>query len=88
MHVVRLGHQGIELLTTGRLTLPMPEPARSEIMAIRRGERSEAEVVAEIERVERELERANEESPLRDEPDHETVNAFVVDAYRDAWSWR
>ena len=88
MHVVRLGHQGIELLTTGRLTLPMPEPARSEIMAIRRGERSEAEVVAEIERVERELVRANEESPLRDKPDHETVTAFVVDAYRAAWGWR
>lgn len=26
MHAARLGYQGVELLSTGRLTLPMPEP--------------------------------------------------------------
>ena len=40
MHAARLGHQGLELLATVRLTLPLPEPARSEVMAIRLGERS------------------------------------------------
>lgn len=88
MHVLRLGHQGIELLTTGRLTLPMPEPSRSEIMAVRLGERSQLDVVAEIERVEAELERAYARSPLPEDPDHERVNAFVVEEYRDAWGWR
>ena len=88
MHVVRLGYQGIELLTTGRLTLPMPEPVRSRIMQIRLGERSEDEVVAEIEDVERRLVQASEASPLPEQPDHERVNAFVVDAYREAWGWR
>lgn len=88
MHVVRLGHQGVELLTTGRLTLPIPEPTRSRIMAIRRGEWSEGDVVAEIEAVERSLVEANESSPLPDAPDYESVNAFIVDAYRDAWGWR
>ena len=88
MHVVRLGYQGIELLTTGRLTLPMPEPVRSRIMQIRLGERSEDEVVAEIEKVEQQLIQANEASPLPERPDHERVNAFVVDAYREAWGWR
>ncbi len=29
MHAVRLGLQGIELLTTGRITLPVPEPHRT-----------------------------------------------------------
>jgi hypothetical protein len=28
MHALRLGLQGIELLTTGRITLPVPEPDR------------------------------------------------------------
>ena len=37
MHAARLGYQGIELLETGRLTLPMPEPERSRVMAIRTG---------------------------------------------------
>ncbi len=26
MHALRLGAQGVELLTTGRITLPVPEP--------------------------------------------------------------
>ncbi len=29
MHALRLGLQGVELLTTGRITLPVPEPDRS-----------------------------------------------------------
>ena len=32
MHALRLGYQGVELLTTGRITLPVPEP-RSELPA-------------------------------------------------------
>src|SRR6185312_26759 len=39
MHAARLGFQGVELLETGFLTLPMPEPERSRVMAIRAGER-------------------------------------------------
>ena len=87
MHVVRLGYQGVELLTTGRLTLPIPEPARSRIMAIRRGEWREEDVVAEVEAVERRLVEANAQSPLPEEPDYERVNEFVVAAYREAWGW-
>jgi uncharacterized protein len=87
MHVVRLGRQGIELLRTGRLAMPKPEPDRSRIMAIRRGEISEAEVVAEVEEVEEELMPAIEESPLPREPDREAVDAFIVATYRDAWGW-
>src|SRR5215210_1095995 len=87
MHVVRLGRQGIELLTTGRLTLPVPEPHRSRIMAIRRGEIAEDEVVREIEAVEAELVGAAEESALRDEPDYAAVDAFIVESYREAWGW-
>jgi hypothetical protein len=87
MHVVRLGRQGIELLTTGRLTLPMAEPERSRIMAIRRGEVPESEVVEEVEVVEAELEAAIRTSPLPKEPDYAAVNAFIVAAYREAWGW-
>ena len=87
MHVVRLGRQGIELMTQGRLTLPMAEPARSRIMAIRRGEVPENEVIAEVTQVERELEAAIAASPLPAEPDREAVDAFIVDTYREAWGW-
>jgi hypothetical protein len=56
-------------------------------MAIRLGERSLDEAVAEIEHVERQLAAAIESSPLPEEPDHVAVDAFLVDAYRRSWGW-
>ena len=87
MHAARLGHQGLELLATGRLTLPTPEPARTTVMAIRLGERSLDKAVAEIETVEQQLAEAIESSPLPEEPDHTAVDGFLVDAYRRHWGW-
>src|SRR5262245_58584570 len=52
MHAARLGYQGLELLETGRLTLPMREPERSRVMAIRTGARTFEEAIDEIESAE------------------------------------
>jgi predicted nucleotidyltransferase len=87
MHAARLGYQGIELLETGWLTLPMAESERSRVMAIRTGERTFEETVAEIEEVEARLAMALESSPLPDEPDRARVDGFLVSTYRRAWGW-
>lgn len=87
MHAARLGHQGLELVQTGRLTLPMPEPARSRMLAIRKGELSFDETIAEIDEVERLLSAALEQTPLPDQPDRGAVDQFLVDAYRRTWGW-
>jgi predicted nucleotidyltransferase len=87
MHAVRLGYQGIELLETGALTLPMPEPERSRVMAIRTGERSFDEVIAEIEHVERRLETALGKTELPPEPERASVSRFLTETYRRAWGW-
>jgi predicted nucleotidyltransferase len=87
MHALRLGYQGLELLESGWVTLPMPEPKRSRVMAVRRGERSLDEVLAEIDEVESRLEAALEQTALPESPDDDAVNAFLVDAYRRAWGW-
>jgi hypothetical protein len=65
----------------------MPESERSRVMAVRRGERSFEEVFAEIDEVERRLEAALEQTPLPDTLDDDAVNAFLVEAYRQAWGW-
>jgi predicted nucleotidyltransferase len=88
MHAVRLGYQGLELLETGRVSLPMPEPARSRAMAIRLGERSFEDVLAEIDELQNRLAAALEQTTLPDEPDREAVDLFLVEAYRRAWGWR
>ena len=88
MHAARLGVRGVELLESGRVTLPMPEPDRSRVMAIRTDERSFEEAIAEIDELEQRLAAALERSSLPDEPDREAVDAFLVDAYRRAWGWQ
>jgi uncharacterized protein len=45
MHALRLGVQGVELLTTGRITLPVPVPELGHLRQVRRGEVPLAEVV-------------------------------------------
>jgi hypothetical protein len=87
MHAARLGYQGLELLETGWLTLPMPEPVRSRVMAIRTGDRTFDETIAEIGEVEDRLAEAVERTPLPTEPDRAAVDHFLVDAYRRAWGW-
>ena len=87
MHAARLGYQGLELLDTGWLTLPMPEPERSRAMAIRTGKRTFEETIAEIEEVERRLAEALERTALRPQPDRPAVDRFLVRAYRRAWEW-
>ena len=80
MHAARLGYQGLELLETGELTLPMPEPERSRVMAIRTGERTFEQAIAEIDEVEARLAQALERSPLPERPDRAAVDGFLVDA--------
>lgn len=87
MHVLRLGEQGIELMQTGRLTLPMPEPSRSRVMAVRAGDVRYDETVEAIEEVERRLGDAVATSPLQAQPDHDRVQRFVLETYREFWGW-
>jgi len=49
MHALRIAHQGHELVTTEWITLPIPEPHRSRLMAVRRGEPSLSQVQAMLE---------------------------------------
>lgn len=44
-HIFRLVHQGLEVIERSHLTLPVPEPARSEILSVRLGEVPKAEML-------------------------------------------
>ena len=57
-------------------------------MAIRTGQRTFDEAIAEIEELERRLADAVERTALPPQPDDDAVNAFLVSAYRRAWGWR
>lgn len=86
MHALRLGVQGVELLTTGRITLPVPEPDRRYLRAVRRGEITRAEVIDAVEAAECRLDslRASTHIPAR--PDAHWVNGWLHRSYTAYWS--
>jgi len=86
MHMLRLGFQGVELLTTGRLSLPMREPERSFLLDVRRGKVGEQECFTQAEALERELTALADSSALPESPEEDRVERWVLDAYRRRWS--
>lgn len=85
MHMLRLGFQGVELLTTGRLSLPMREPERSYLLDVRRGKVNEQECLTRAGELERELGDLETTSPLPEAPDETRVEEWVLDSYRRKW---
>ncbi len=85
MHALRIAHQGNELLTTGRISLPVTEPERARLMEVRRGEIPLDDVLAELAVRTSTLERSVHDSELPDEADHAAIDDFLVGAYRRSW---
>jgi predicted nucleotidyltransferase len=86
MHAMRLGYQGIELMNTGRLELPIPEIPGELLVAVRNGEYSYNEVLAHLYKLDELLEAAAEKSGLRDEPALDLLEKWVVETHRTHWS--
>lgn len=85
MHALRLGIQGVELLTTGRITLPVPEPELSYLRQVRRGETGLAEVLARIDDAEAELTRLATSSDLPPTPDEHWINQWLHRSHLAYW---
>lgn len=86
MHSLRIAYQGIELITTGRISLPVPDDARRHLMAVRRGELPLPQVVADLQAKSSELGQAVMTSDLQEEADRNAIDEFLVRAYERAWS--
>jgi hypothetical protein len=86
MHAMRLGYQGVELLTTGRITLPVPEPALSSLRAIRRGEVELSEVISAVASAENELTALRDRSNLPEQPDRQWVDAWLHRSHLAYWA--
>jgi hypothetical protein len=85
MHALRIAHQGFELLSTGRITLPIAIPERERLLQVRRGELPLCEVLARLQAQAARLEDATLTNNLPDAPDGDAVDRFLVDAYSRAW---
>ncbi|WP_375502030.1 DNA polymerase beta superfamily protein [uncultured Jatrophihabitans sp.] len=85
MHALRLGVQGIELLSTGRITLPIPEPDLGYLRSIRRGEVALPEVVAAIDDAAARLSALAVASSVPEQPDRRWVDEWLHRAHLEYW---
>lgn len=86
MHALRLGMQGVELLSTGRITLPVPQPQRDYLRAVRRGEVPLADVVHAIDTAERQLLALHDSDRVPAHPDTDWVNDWLHRAHLNYWA--
>ncbi|CAN5905545.1 hypothetical protein BH23ACT10_BH23ACT10_19630 [soil metagenome] len=80
-HMVRLGFEACELLSTGELTLPMPAEHAEYCKAIKRGDIALDEALTRAEELEQRA-AAIDTSPLPAEPDLERVQTWMHGVYQ------
>ena len=83
MHALRLGLQGYEFLTERRISVPIREPDRSILLAVRRGEVGYDEALAQIMDAEQKLRAVIDRCSLV--VDRARVNQFLIEAHAEHW---
>lgn len=87
-HALRLGLQGLELLRTGRVTLPVPDPELTRLRQVRRGEWERRHVQAWIGELEADLAAAVAGADLPEQADRAWVDAWLARAHQEFWAGR
>ncbi len=86
MHALRLGFEGIELMTHRRLTLPVAEPNLTTLRAVRSGQIDLQEALRLIESAEERLQALVEACSWA--ADIDRINRFMVRAHVEHWQSR
>jgi hypothetical protein len=86
MHALRLGVQGLELLRTGRVSLPVPTPELASLRSVRRGEWPLADVEAWLGDLEADLAAAITTSALPESGDRAWVDAWLTRSHQEFWN--
>jgi predicted nucleotidyltransferase len=85
-HALRIAMQGIELMKTGEMTLPMPPFQRRYLTDVRLGKYTQGEVLAKLGSLESDLMNAAQYSTtLPDRVDMDYVNDWLVGVYQRHW---
>jgi hypothetical protein len=88
-HAIRLGLQGIELMSTGRLMLPMSYPERRLVVAVRTGQFKFEECLSIIHEAKQQLTYIldNHKEAVPENPDYGAINEWMVAVHRREWKW-
>lgn len=85
-HAVRLGVQGLEILTTGSLNLPMAEPGATWLRELRVGMHTLEETIDKISELQYLLRHLITSADLPQRCDMTKVNKLLVELYLDYWT--
>jgi hypothetical protein len=83
--IIRLGYQGLELMTTGHMSFPMAPEHRADVLAVRTGQWTLEQALTRAGELERDLRDSLDTGPLPEQPDEDAINVFLQDAYLRAW---
>jgi uncharacterized protein len=86
MHALRLGVQGLELLRTGRVTLPVAEPDLSDLRSVRRGEWALRDIEGWVASLEADLVAACASADLPEQADRAWVDAWLTRSHQEFWA--
>lgn len=84
-HMVRLGIQGVQLLTEGRITLPMPADDRAWLTELRNGEHTQFEALDRAADLESQLMQLSRTADYPKQPDRARIDLWLVSTYRGWW---
>jgi hypothetical protein len=79
-HAIRVGHQAIELLETGKMTFPRPDAPH--LLEIKKGLIPYKQIADELDVLLEEVLAAKERSSLPEEPNTAAIEELLVDIYR------
>ncbi|HEU5001427.1 MAG TPA: nucleotidyltransferase domain-containing protein [Actinomycetota bacterium] len=85
MHACRLGYQGLELLTTRSLSLPMAGETAGWLRAVRKGEVPLGEWRREFERLDASLAAALTDGTIPEAPDRAAIEAWSIEVHLRLW---
>lgn len=85
MHMLRLGYQGVELLRTGKMVVPLSDPTRGYLLDVRNGKDSLQGVLTKCGELERELKDLLDSSPLPEAPNMKMVEEWMMETYYQSW---
>ena len=85
MHMLRLGYQGVQLLSEGRVSFPVSSPEREYLLSVRRGEGKTEEILGRTRELEERLRDLLDTSPLQAKPDREYVERWMLKTYYMTW---
>lgn len=85
-HMLRLGLQGEELLQTGKFSMPVSPAHQSFLIEVRKGTYSLKDCLDTSLALEKRVKELMEDGPLREKPDTEAVNEWMLNTYYMMWA--